>query len=417
MKIKKFTAALLTMGISFSFLFTSSVSASEETSSANTSSTSVISTNAIPGWPQGPEITSTAAVVMEDSTNTILYAKNMDQPLHPGSAVKIMTALLALETCNLQDEVTMTATGLAGATDGGAHISAQMDEVFTVEQCLYGIMAASANDLSLQIAEYAGGSVENFVKMMNTRAAELGCTSTTFTNPTGMTDENQISTAHDMALIMKAAIDNEEFRKIASTLSWTIPATNLSGERTLTSKFSMLDPAGTAYYEGILGGREGYTAASLSTLACAAERDDCILIAVVLEGGAEQTIPEAKTLLDYGFQNFQFISPGKDDFSVLSGGNVLLPSTISEDMLQTTETEVNGETIRQYLYEDILLGTAIVIPETETDTSLMENHEKQLEKARQFTENKSIVPYIVILVIFLLLFAAAIWQSRKIIKS
>ena len=83
-----------------------------------------------------------------------------------------------------------------------------MDEVFTVEQCLYAIMVASANDIALQIAEHVGGSVDNFVQMMNSRAQELGCTNTVFTNPTGLPDDNQHTTAHDMALIMQAAIQH-----------------------------------------------------------------------------------------------------------------------------------------------------------------------------------------------------------------
>ena len=174
-----------------------------------------ITTNAVPGWPQGADITSTAAVVMEESTNTIVYAKNMDQQLFPGSTVKIMTTLLALENSQLTDQVTMTATGVSGVTDGGANISANLDEVFTMEQCLYAIMLVSANDIALQVAEHLAGSVEGFVQMMNQRAAELGCTNTVFTNPTGLSDENQHTTAHDMALIMQAAMENETFRTIA----------------------------------------------------------------------------------------------------------------------------------------------------------------------------------------------------------
>ncbi len=157
--------------------------AAEETAETQTSS---ISTNSISGWPQGPDITSTAAMIMEDSTQTTVYAKNMDQVLYPGATVKVMTTLLTLENAQLSDQVTMTATGVSGVTDGGASISAQLDEVFTVEQCLYAIMLASANDVALQIAEQIGGSVDGFVQMMNNRAVELGCTNTVFTNPTGL---------------------------------------------------------------------------------------------------------------------------------------------------------------------------------------------------------------------------------------
>ena len=124
-----------------------------------------------------------------------------------------------------------------------------------------------------RVAEHIGGSVDGFVQKMNDRAAQLGCTNTVFTNPTGLPDENQHTTARDMALIMKAAIDNDTFRTIAGTTSYTIPATNVSGgERVLTNNFSMLNSANAAYYPNCLGGREGYTEASGSTLVCGAEK-------------------------------------------------------------------------------------------------------------------------------------------------
>ena len=168
------------MGISLSMLFQTPAAAAEETPTESQETASPITTKSIPGWPQAGDISSTAAVVMEDSTNTILYAKNMDQPLYPGSAVKIMTTLLTLENSELTDTVTMTATGVSGVTDGGASISSQLDEAFTMEQCLYAIMLASANDIALQVAEHVGGSVDAFVQMMNTRAQELGCSNTVF---------------------------------------------------------------------------------------------------------------------------------------------------------------------------------------------------------------------------------------------
>ena len=112
---------------------------------------------------------------MEDSSDTILYAKDMDTALSPAGAVKIMTCLLALENSQLTDQVTMTETGVSGVTDGGAHISSQLGEVFTMEQCLYALMLASANDIALQVAEQIGGSVDAFVQKMNDRAKELGC--------------------------------------------------------------------------------------------------------------------------------------------------------------------------------------------------------------------------------------------------
>ena len=134
MKKSRITTALLAIGISASMVFQTPVFATEETAVAVSSG---ITTNGISGWPQGPEITSASAVIMEDTSDTILYAKDMDTTLSPAGAVKIMTCLLALENSQLDDQVTMTETGVSGVTDGGAHISSQLGEVFTMEQCLY----------------------------------------------------------------------------------------------------------------------------------------------------------------------------------------------------------------------------------------------------------------------------------------
>ena len=415
MKIKKLLAGFLAAGISLSLMTVSPVSAAEETAAAS----SGITTNSIAGWPQGPEITSTAAVIMEDSTNTVLYAKNADQQLYPGGTVKVMTTLLALENTQLTDQVTMTATGVSGVTDGGANISAQLDEVFTIEQCLYAMMLSSANDIALQVAEHIGGSVEGFVQMMNDRAAQLGCTGTVFTNPTGLPDENQHTTAHDMALIMKAAIDNDTFRTIAGTTSYTISATNVSGgERVLTNNFSMLNSANAAYYPNCIGGREGYTEASGSTLVCGAEKNGATLIAVVLQGASGTTAAEAGSLLNYGFDNFQMLSLGDTDFNMLSGGNVFVPVGATADSLTAEDSPgEEGQLNRQYYFGGAPVGTAVMAVTEEPDTSMVDASQQNLEAARSFSEGKSEVPYYIIggagALILILLFVGII----KIAKS
>ena len=406
---------LLSAGLSASLILGSPAFAEE---AATDTAASSITTHQISGWPQGPEITSEAAVILEDSTGTTLYAKNMDEVLYPGSTVKIMTCLLALENSNLTDEVTMTATGVSGVTDGGANISAQLDEVFTMEQCLYAIMVASANDIALQVAEHIGGSVENFVAMMNTRAAQLGCTNTVFTNPTGLPDENQHTTAHDMALIMKAATENPSFSPIASANTYTIPATNVSGgARSLTSKFTMTNNSSDAYYQGCLGGKEGFTEASQSTLVCSAQRNDVTLICVILKGASGQTDDEAITLLDYGFSNFQLLTLGQDDFSLMSGGQVIVPAGASADSLTIQDTPAGDQVNRTYFYSGVQVGTAVMEPEQEQDTSLYTNGQANMEAAKTYSQSTSYVPYAVIggvaFLILLLLFIKMI----KIIKS
>ena len=410
MKLKRLCSGLAAMGLACSLLFQTPVLAAEESADTQTSS---ISTNSISGWPQGPEITSTAAVIMEDTTETTIYAKNMDQVLYPGATVKVMTTLLALENAQLSDQVTMTATGVSGVTDGGASISAQLDEVFTVEQCLYAIMLSSANDVALQIAEHIGGSVDSFVQMMNARAAELGCTNTVFTNPTGLPDENQHTTAHDMALIMKAAIDNESFRTIAGTSSYTIPATNVSGgERVLTNNFAMLNNTDASYYQYCLGGREGYTEASGSTLVCGAEKDGISLIAVVLQGASGTTAAEAVSLLNYGFDNFQLLSLGDNDFNMISEGEVFVPNGTASDALTTQDGDVqDGQYSRQFFFNGTPVGTAVMsVASTEEDTAVIEASTQNLTDAQNYTDSHTNLPYMIIGAIGAVLSLLIIWR-------
>ena len=420
MKKRKITSVFLALGLFASLLFQVPISAEEADQSAAVEASGTISTNSISGWPQASDISSEAAVVMENTTNTILYSKNADEVLFPGSTVKIMTCLLALENTQLTDEVTMTATGVSGVTDGGASISSQVDEVFTVEQCLYAIMVASANDIALQIAEHVGGSVDGFVQQMNTRAQELGCTNTVFTNPTGLPDENQHTTAHDMALITKAAIDNESFRAIAETTSYTIPATNVSGgERVLTNNFSMLNNTNASYYQYCLGGREGYTEASGSTLVCGAEKNGVSLIAVILQGASGTTAAEAVSLLNYGFDNFQLLSLGDNDFDMASGGNVFVPNGTTADALTTQDGEVqDGQYNRQFLFNGTPVGTAVMsVTSPEEDTAVIEASTQNLTNAQDYTVSHTSVPYFVIGGIGLLLLLLILFRIVKVAKS
>ena len=411
---KKLTAAVLALGISASLLFQMPVSATAQ----GAEQTSSIKTNAIPGWPQAADISSTAAVVMESSTKTSLFSKNANQPLYPSAAVKIMTTLVALENSQLTDTVTMTATGVSGVTDGGVNISAQLDETFTMEQCLYAIMVASANDIALQVAEHVGGSVEAFVEKMNARAKELGCKDTIFTNPTGLPDENQHTTAYDMALIMRAAMNNDTFRTIAAAQSYTIPATNVSGgERALTNKFTMTNTADPAYYQGCLGGKEGYTQASGSTLVCVASRNGVTLICVVLNGAAGVTDDEAISLLNYGYDNFGRLELPDEDLNRISGGIVFVPNGASADSLTFKDKEKGDKIRRSYYFGDTRVGTATLENEVAAEDTKAEIGEKNMKEAKDFSATRNNTMYYVIGGIGISVLLLLLFLMIRIIKS
>ena len=423
--MKRFSAALLALGLGTATLFTQlPVRAAEETAdtaadtAVQTADPSIVTTNGIQGWPQASDISSTAAIVMETSTNTVLYSKNADQALYPASAVKVMTCLMALENSSLDDQVTMTATGVSGVTDGGANISAQLDEVFTMEQCLYAIMVASANDIALQVAEHISGSVEDFVAAMNTRAQELGCTNTVFTNPTGLPDENQHTTAHDMALIMEAAMANDTFRTIAQTTSYTIPATNVSGgDRVLTNNFTMINSSGDSYYEPCIGGKEGYTEASGSTLVCEASKNNMKLVCVVLNGASGVTDNEAIALLNYGFDNFTPLTLPDDDFNRLSGGTVIVPAGTGADALTTEDSSSDGQITRQYYFGGTPIGTAILEDVEEQTDDAAATGQKNMEAAQNFSVSHTTAPYYIIGAIGAAFLLFLLFLMIRVIKS
>ena len=389
----------------------SSISAEEEMSPA-------VTTNWIEGWPQGPDVSSAAAVLLNSSTNTVLYAKNQDALLDPGSTVKILTVLLALENSSLTDEVTMTQTGVGGVTEGGINLSSQLGEVFTMEQCLYAILLYSANDLALQVAEQIGQSVEGFVAMMNARAASLGCSNSVFTNPTGLEDPAQHSTARDMALIMQAAIQNQDFCRIAKTASYTIPATNVSGgSRVLTNTLALSNTTSPYYYSDCIGGKEGYTETSGNTLLCAARKDDMTLVVSLLSEVYGQIDQDAIDLFNYGFDEFYLLDLGNDDFEIASGGEVILPYSANASSLIAQDYASGKSTIRTYSYNGINVGQAKIKRIVETDTEAIARGEENMKAAYAFSASKSTVPYYLIGGVALFLIILLLVYVFKVVKG
>lgn len=215
-----------------------------------------------------------SAIVIEEQTGRVLYSMNADTPLPMASTTKIMTALLALENCTL-DEIVTAGDNAFGVP--GTSIYLEKGESLTMEQMLYGLMLASGNDAAVAIAEHIGGSVDAFCDMMNARAAEIGCTNTHFVTPHGLPASNHYTTARDLALISREAMKNEVFRKIVSTQRATIPWVSRGYDRILNNKNRLL-----ANYQGAIGIKTGYTKAAGRCLSFAAERDGMTLIGVVL---------------------------------------------------------------------------------------------------------------------------------------
>lgn len=266
-------------------------------------------------WPSNVSIEAEGGILMDADSGTVLYGKNIHEAYYPASITKILTALIIIETCDLDDIVTFSNTAVNTLEAGSSILGARVNDQLSVRDCLYALLLQSANEVANALAEHHSGSTEAFAERMNAKAQSLGCTDSHFANPSGLNDPNHYTSAHDMALIAQAAFSNPTFVEIDSALYYDVPAGQLKqypdGWR-YYAHHRMMKKNDANYYSGIIGGKTGYTSLAGNTLVTCAERDGMKLIAVVLNG--HQThYTDTKALFDFGFENFQSIVVSEKD--------------------------------------------------------------------------------------------------------
>lgn len=265
---------------------------------------------------KAPNISSPAALLMDLRSGKLLYEKNINKKMYPASLTKVMTAIIALEKCDLSDIATVSYDAVMTLSSGYVTANLQIGEELTVEQLLYVLMVGSSNDAAIVLAEHISGSVEDFSKLMNEKAKELGCTSTNFVNPNGAHDENHYSTAHDLALIAKYAMQNETFRTLVSTTSYKLPTTNKydKEDRLFTTTNALLivnnnTRADNYYYKYATGVKTGFTTPAKNCLIASANKDGLELLTVVLGSGQDdqglsERYVDTINLFKYGYDNY-----------------------------------------------------------------------------------------------------------------
>ncbi|MBR3934484.1 MAG: D-alanyl-D-alanine carboxypeptidase [Clostridia bacterium] len=238
---------------------------------------------------QAPSVSAKAAVVIEADTGNIVYSKNHNQKLPMASTTKIMTAICAIENTNTNIPITVSdkAVGIEGSS-----IYLKKNEVITIKELLYGLMLNSGNDAAVAIAVAVSGTVKDFAELMNKTAQNIGAKNTSFTNPSGLYEENHYTTAWDLALISAYAMKNPLFREIVSTKEQKI--SNNPGNRYLKNHNKLL-----RMYEGCIGVKTGYTKKCGRCLVSAAQKDGVTLVAVTLNAPDDWT--DHTKMLDYGF--------------------------------------------------------------------------------------------------------------------
>ena len=256
-----------------------------------------------------PDIQAKGAIIYCATTGEVVWSKNADKKYNPASMTKVMTCLLAIENLELDQEVEVTAEATNVIP---TKIYLAEGEKITVKDLLYAAMLESANDAAAALAIAVSGSIEDFAKLMNQRAAEIGCTKTKFVNPHGLQGEGHKTTPTDMALISAEAFKNKTLREIAGTTEYTIEATNKSDARELENGNLFLTggeqelPTGTIKvkkYAGVFGGKTGTTESRIATMTVGLDYDGLEIYAVIFGSTMEKRYSDIKALLDYGKEN------------------------------------------------------------------------------------------------------------------
>ncbi len=347
--------------------------------------TLAIQSNQIENWPSGPAIGAQAAILMEANTGVILYAKNIDERLYPASTTKLLTCLIAAENCQLNETVTFSHDAVFNLEAGSSNIGIDEGQSMPLEECLYGILVASANEVANAVAEHVAGSQENFAKMMNEKAASLGCTNSHFVNAHGLYDDEHYVSAYDLALIAKAFFQDELLSKIGNTSSHHFQATATQPDDFISRNKHQLI-TGDISYEGIKGGKTGYTDEARQTLVTCAEQNGMKLICVILKEESPDQFYDTVKLFDYGFTNFSIANVSENEtrysiqnsnffntssdvfgnsspiFSLNPDSYLIMPKTARfEDLdseISYETTEKNEIATIQYYYHGSYVGTA-----------------------------------------------------------
>ncbi|MBE6947828.1 MAG: D-alanyl-D-alanine carboxypeptidase [Ruminococcaceae bacterium] len=289
--------------------------------------------------------TAKAVVVYELKSGTMLYHYNPDGRIQPTSMVKMMTALVALEMADLDEEVVVKRKVLDQVAIGSVSAGLKANETISMRDLLYCTMVASANDAAVVIANHIAGSAEAFVDLMNEKAAQLGCKDTHYSNVHGLHDELSYTSARDICRITEAALENELFRTMFCTVDYTVPATNKSEPRKITTTNHMMNPRNLKYYDArVTGGKTGATDKGGRCLTMTAQYGEMELLCIVM--GATPTVgddgnltafgsfEESTVLMNYVFENFElrqvfFSGQSLAQYPVENGANDVVTQAVS----------------------------------------------------------------------------------------
>lgn len=332
-----------------------------------------------------PDINAKHAIVLDRASNSVLFGKNENEKCKMASTTKIMTAIVVIEKSNLNEIVTISKKA---ASVGGSRLGLSTNDKISIENLLYGLLLRSGNDAAVALAEYVGGSVENFANMMNDKASTLGLESTHFVTPHGLDNENHYTTAYELALITNYALKNDVFSKIVKTKNYTITIND--DLKQLQNTNELLDAL-----TGVYGVKTGFTNGANRCLVTSCKRNDLDIICVVLgcDTKKDRTLDSIK-LINYIFDNYSvidlvnIISNDFEDWYKKHSTSFYIDKSISSDLILYydktqipfekiavnnslinsvyTSISVNNNVLKAPLFQNTKIGKIAIFVDNET---------------------------------------------------
>lgn len=294
-------------------------------------------------WPSA-DLTAVSAALMDADTGAMLFEKNGEQRMYPASITKVMTALVVLKHANLEDQVSFSHDAVYNVDYGSSNAQIDEGDVLTVSDCLHALLLKSANEAANALAEHVAGSREKFAEMMNEEAAALGCSSTHFSNPSGLFSEDHYTTAHDMALIGQAAFRDKRFLDIEKEKSYTLKGCRRNPEGiTIYMEHKMLLQNSPYYDERVVAGKTGFTKDAGNTLLTLAQSGKRRLIAVVLGDKTPYHYSDTRALFDLGFGQTENQPLAEGIFDRSAVREKLLKDTIVDENCRDSDLHIEGE--------------------------------------------------------------------------
>ena len=369
-----------------------------------------------------------SAVIIESNTGKVLYEKNLDKKMYPASTTKILTAILTIEHCNLDDIVTVNYNAISSIPSGYSTAQLVTDEELTVKQLLEVLLIHSANDAANVLGMHVGGSIESFVSMMNSKAQELGCSNTNFTNTYGLHDENHYTTARDLALIARYCMQNDTFRHFVFQTECQIAPTNKQSARTFNNTNDLIRPASKYYIPYAIGVKTGYTAEAGNCLISAFKKNGFETLAVILNTGSVpgRRYEDSQELYNYVYNNFEVKTLAKKEdivsqITVKNGTEDTknLDLVLSDDinaltMVSENNSELSPEIkIKENISAPISVGTVLgtvtyTVLNTEYSADLVASH--NVERSELFI---NILRFGLIALIVIVLIVLIFYKLRK----